>query len=96
MAESSTIVTSIDRGEDDVEKHCKTSDQSVSDVDGKKYKSQVWKFFMKKGKKAVTCNICNAGLAYHGGTSSVTALKKKTSTYVNISLNLKRNKNRRN
>ena len=33
MAESSTVVTSIDQGEDDVEEHCETSDQSVSDVD---------------------------------------------------------------
>ena len=41
MAESSTVVTSIDQGEDHVEKQCETSDQSVSDVDGKKYKSQL-------------------------------------------------------
>ena len=71
MAESSTIV-------DDVEEHSETSDQSVSDVDGKKYKSQVWKFFTKKGKRAVTCNVCNAGLAYHGGTSCMLQhLKRK-------------------
>ena len=71
MAESSTIV-------DDVEEHSETSDQSVSDVDGKKYKSQVWKFFTKKGEKAVTCNVCNAGLAYHGSTSSMLQhLKRK-------------------
>ena len=65
MAESSTIVTSIDRGEDDVEEHCETSDQSVSDVDGKKYKSQVWKFFMKKGEKTVTCSINFVMLVWH-------------------------------
>ena len=64
MAETSTRVTS----EDDAEE---TSDQSMSDVNGKKYKSQVWNFFTKKGKKSVVCNICNASLAYHGGTSSV-------------------------
>ena len=51
MAESSTVVTSIDQGEDDVEEHCETSDQSMSDVDGKKYKSQVWKFFTKKDER---------------------------------------------
>ena len=33
--------------EDDVEE---TSDQSMSDVDGKKYKSQVWKFLQTKAK----------------------------------------------
>ena len=71
MVESSTGVTS----EDDVEE---TSDQSISDVGGKKYKSQVWNFFTKKGEQPVTCNICNASLAYHGGTSSMLQhLKKK-------------------
>ena len=94
MVESSTIVTSIDRGKGDVKEHCETSDQSVSDVDGKKYKSQVWKFFMKKGKKAVTCNVCNAVLAYHGSTSSMLQ-HLKGNTHVNTLLNLKRNKNRR-
>ena len=42
MAEGSTVVTNIDVGEEDVEEHCETSDQSMSDVDGNKYKSQVW------------------------------------------------------
>ena len=94
MGESSTVVTSIDRGEEDVEEHFETTEQSVSDVDGKKYKSQVWKFFLKKGEKAVTCNVCNAGLAYHGSTSSMLQQLKRN-THVNILLNLKRNKNRR-
>ena len=75
MAESSTGVTSLVTSEDDAEE---ASDQSVSDVDGKKYKSQVWNFFTKKGKKFVACNICNASLVYHGGTSSMLQhLKRK-------------------
>ena len=78
MVESSTVVTSIGQGEEDVEENCDTSDQSMRDVDRKKYKSQMWKFFMKKGEKTVTCNTCNAGLVYHGGTSSMLQhLKKK-------------------
>ena len=35
-------------------------------------------FFTKSGKNSVTCNICNAGLAYHNGTSSLLQhLKRK-------------------
>lgn len=75
MAESSSVVISEERSEEDAEE---CSENSVSDVDGKKYKSQVWKFFTKKGEKSVTCNICNAGLSYHGGTSSMLQhLKRK-------------------
>ena len=63
--------------EDDVEE---TSDQSMSDVDGKKYKSQVWNF-LQKSDMFIACNICNAILAYHGSTSSmfVEALEKEIS-----------------
>ena len=62
---------------DDVEE---TSDQSVSGVDGKKYKSQVWNF-LQKSDMSIACNICNAILAYHDGTSStyVAALEKEIS-----------------
>ena len=78
MAENSFVVVSEERGEGDAEDHRETSDHSMSDIDGKKCKSQVWKFFTKKGEKSITCNICNAGLAYHGGTSSMLQhLKRK-------------------
>lgn len=39
--------------------------------DSKKYKSQVWRFFTKKGEKSITYTICSASLAYHGGTTSM-------------------------
>ena len=34
-------------------------------------KSKVWQFFRKSGDKTVTCEVCQANLAYHGGTSSM-------------------------
>ena len=61
--------------EDTEEEHFEISEQNASDVE---FKSQVWKFFTKSGEKSVACNICNAGLAYHGGTSSMLQhLKRK-------------------
>ena len=41
-------------------------------------KSKVWQFFHKSGDKTVTCEVCQANLAYHGGTSSMKEhLKRK-------------------
>ena len=42
-------------------------------------RSEVWKYFQKKSDpKQVTCSICHADLAYHGGTSSMKEhLKRK-------------------
>ena len=36
-----------------------------------RYKSEVWRFFVKMSEKSIKCNLCNKMLAYHGGTSSM-------------------------
>ena len=63
---------------EDVEEEVICEESKVNSDNAKKFKSQVGKFFNKKGERSVTCSICSASLAYHGGTSSTLQhLKRK-------------------
>jgi len=54
---------------------------SASGSSTRKPQSQVWKFFEKASDKSVSCCICHANLAFHGGTSSMKEhLKRKHPT----------------
>ena len=74
MAEDSSNEVDVDVKEEEV--ICEENEVNASDEN--KCKSQVWKFFKKNGKKSVICSLCNASLAYHGGTSPMLQhLKRK-------------------
>ena len=78
MAEYSSSEGDVEASIEDVEEEVICEENVVNSDDAKKCKSQVWKFFNKKGERSVTCSICNASLAYHGGTSSMLQhLKRK-------------------
>ena len=48
-----------------------TSGQSESSLSSSREKSEVWKYFLKKGPKTVKCTICDKEYSYHGGTSNL-------------------------
>ena len=74
MAEDSSNEVGVDVEEEEV--ICEENEVNASDE--KKCKSQVWNFFKNNGKKSVICSLCNASLAYHGGTSPMLQhLKRK-------------------
>jgi len=61
--------------------HVKMAASSASGSSTRKPQSQVWKFFEKASDKSVSCCICHANLAFHGGTSSMKEhLKRKHPT----------------
>ena len=47
------------------------SNNGTSEEVRRRYKSEVWRFFVKIIENSVKCNLCNKMLAYHGGTSSI-------------------------